>query len=374
VYLTDTYPEAKCLDGSPYAYYIRKAAPGSVNSTKWVFHMQGGGWCSSGAGCVGRTTGRTGYLGSSKTSVTGYTNISDFKDVDCDNRGCGILMLNDKAHNEFTYDWNAVQLRYCDGMAFSGNATEPLDMPGAVTPKLWFRGLVNLVSTFAHLTAHDNLGGATDVISNGASAGGHATYLHADRITDMVHDANAAAGKPAATVVSLPDSGFWPDDPNERFHLMFTNWFKMLGNDTRGLAKNCKWRATNASKCLFPQYFADEIETRLFPLQSLYDPLQAAMSKIDPNEHGKWLLDTINATVVQTKRADGKPNGGYLYSCSRHCGGELINIDGYTAPTALETFLRINAPGDGVHRPLFLQYKPDPCVACCNDGAYKPPM
>ena len=41
-----------------------------------------------------------------------------------------------------------------------------------------------------------------------------------------------------------------------------------------GLPKNCKWRTSNVTRCLFPQYFADEIETRLFPLQSLYDPLQ----------------------------------------------------------------------------------------------------
>ena len=371
VYLTD-YPEAKCLDGSPYAYYIRKAAPGTVNSTKWVFHMQGGGWCSSGASCYGRTDN---YLGTSKTSVTGYTNVSDFNATGCDNRGCGILMLNDKTHNEYTYDWNAVQLRYCDGMAFSSNASEPYlvtDGGKGNGTLIWLRGLVNLQSTFAHLIAKNGLGDSTYVISNGASAGGHATYLHADRITDWVHDANAAAGKPAASVVSLPDSGFWPADPNERFYKMFTGWFQMLGNDTSGLAKNCKWRGTNATKCLFPQYFADEIETRLFPLQSLYDPLQAKMSKIDPNEHGKWLLDTINATVVQTKRADGKPNGGYLYSCSRHCGGELVKIDGYTAPTALETFMGIAAPGEGVHRPLFLQYKPDPCIDCCNDGAYHP--
>ena len=105
-----------------------------------------------------------------------------------------------------------------------------------------------------------------------------------------------------------------------------------------------------------------------------YDPLQAKMSKIDANVHGKWLLDAINATVLQTRRADGMPNGGYLYSCSRHCGGELISIDGYTAPTALETFFRPSAAaGNGGHGPLFLQYKPDPCVDCCNDGAYHPP-
>jgi hypothetical protein len=45
-------------------------------------------------------------------------------------------------------------------------------------------------------------------------------------------------------------------------------------NVTDGLPKHCKWLKTNVTRCLFPQYFADEIATRLFPLQSLYDPLQ----------------------------------------------------------------------------------------------------
>ena len=43
---------------------------------------------------------------------------------------------------------------------------------------------------------------------------------------------------------------------------------------TDGLPKNCKWKRSNVTRCLFPQYFADETETRLWPLQSLYDPLQ----------------------------------------------------------------------------------------------------
>ena len=35
---------AACLDGSPPGYFIRSASAGS-NSSKWVVHMQGGGWC-----------------------------------------------------------------------------------------------------------------------------------------------------------------------------------------------------------------------------------------------------------------------------------------------------------------------------------------
>jgi hypothetical protein len=69
--------------------------------------------------------------------------------VQCDNRGCGALMLDDPAINEYTSTWNAVFVRYCDGMAFSANAKEPLVLSSGET--LWFRGLDILHSTFAEL-------------------------------------------------------------------------------------------------------------------------------------------------------------------------------------------------------------------------------
>lgn len=120
-------------------------------------------------------------------------------------------------------------------------------------------------------------------------------------------------------------------------------------------------------RCLFPQYWADEIETRLFPLQSLYDPLQAIMSKIDPNIHGDWLLDNINRTILSTKSAEGLPNGGFLYSCSRHCGGELLTIYGDTVPRAMATFMAQHPA-----QVAWVDHKPFPCTSCCNDPKYPP--
>eukprot|EP01043_Picozoa_sp_COSAG02_P088440 COSAG02_NODE_25557_length_655_cov_0.919065_1_plen_78_part_01 len=40
-------PMALSLDGTPSYYYIRRAVPGSANASKFVIHIQGGGWCSS---------------------------------------------------------------------------------------------------------------------------------------------------------------------------------------------------------------------------------------------------------------------------------------------------------------------------------------
>jgi hypothetical protein len=59
------------------------------------------------------------------------------------------------------------------------------------------------------------LGLSTEVMLGGASAGGLATYLHADAMADLVYEANRAAGRPLAAVVAQPDSGFWPDDSRQ---------------------------------------------------------------------------------------------------------------------------------------------------------------
>jgi hypothetical protein len=164
----------------------------------------------------------------------------------------------------------------------------------------------------------------------------------------------------------MPDSGYWPDDTNEGFSNTFRSMFKMQTNgsaDAAGLPKHCKYRTpgafweANTTRCLFPQYFADEIETPLFPLQSIYDPLQKGH---DPESHGKWLKAEFNRTILS------KPaNGAWLHSCERHCGAELLTIDGTQYPTAVQTFLHSKT---AAHQKLWLQDKDYPCKDCCNDG------
>ena len=106
----------------------------------------------------------------------------------------------------------------------------------------------------------------------------------------------------------------------------------------------------NVSRCLFPENFADEVETRLWPLQSIYDPLQKGK---DPQTHGEWLVNEINRTIL------AKPtNGGWIHSCERHCGAELLTIDGNQVPAAVQTFL--HSPKRG-HRTLWLQDNKYPC-------------
>ena len=76
-------------------------------------------------------------------------------------------------------------------------------------------------------------------------------------------------------------TGFWPESQRSD---EFRGWFALQGNVTDGLPKNCKYRLTNVSRCLFPEHFADEIETRLFPQQvgTVLDLVQCTVLDLVP--------------------------------------------------------------------------------------------
>ena len=94
---------ARCLDGSPAAYYIRKGTGSGAN--KWYIHHEGGGWCESLDDCLGRSQGKLGSsMGDGPTNAMGGGYFSPLP-----------------SENPMMYSWNAVFLRYCDGGSFSGN-------------------------------------------------------------------------------------------------------------------------------------------------------------------------------------------------------------------------------------------------------------
>ena len=71
-------------------------------------------------------------------------------------------------------------------------------------------------------------------------------------MADWVYAANEAAGKPRASIVAMPDSGFWPESQRSA---EFRGWFALQGNVTDGLPKNCKYATagSDVSRCLFPE-------------------------------------------------------------------------------------------------------------------------
>ena len=184
---------ARCLDGSPPGYYIRRSA--SASSTQWKLHIQGGGWCTSAADCLSRSQGILGSSQSWGPSLAAFWAPE----------GAGFygLMAPNNETNAFNPfgDFNFVWVAYCDGSSLTSDADLPVVHNGT---QLYMRGRAILDAILAELEATAGfLTASTEVIVSGTSAGGLATYLHASYIASRL-----PAG---AKVVACPDAGFFFD-------------------------------------------------------------------------------------------------------------------------------------------------------------------
>jgi Pectinacetylesterase len=113
---------AKCMDGSPPAYFLRhslhdeassmRGGRDSTNTSashKWHIHFEGGGWCYDLATCAERSKYR---LGSSKSYP--QCNGGEFKDY-----------LSHKAEeNPLMHGWNHVLVKYCDSASYAGDSVQ----------------------------------------------------------------------------------------------------------------------------------------------------------------------------------------------------------------------------------------------------------
>lgn len=200
-------------------------------------------------------------------------------------------MMRDALVNPYSHDWNAVLLRYCDGASFIGDTVEAVPYSG---DSLYFRGWRNLQATITDLIKNHGLADATEVLIGGDSAGGLATFMHVDYMASEIH---AAGSK--AYILGMPDSGFWPDSASfaGKFRTMLS-----VQNGTAGLLPPClAAHPGETEKCLFPENFAQLVQTPLFPIQSLYDPLQSKCPG-GPQARGLEMLQQMTSTVLARQR------------------------------------------------------------------------
>lgn len=196
---------AVCLDGTPPAMYVDL----NTTSRKWILFMQGGAWCHTPEECLARSKTPLGSTSGMPTSGPVSWEVS-------------ALMSRNTTENPYFSTWNYAYFTYCDGASFSGDVAEPVLVNstkvrslfvGAVarsltTTQLYFRGhrvLTQLVTLL--LDAH-GLNIATDVLLSGCSAGGLATYLHADYVATLL--------PPGVNFKAAPFSGFFLDTPNDQ--------------------------------------------------------------------------------------------------------------------------------------------------------------
>ena len=267
-----------CLDGSPGAFYYRPAASPSA-AHKLKIHFQGGGrvccrsrlspdlspcnppvtdpkmtpnfhtlprWCQSPLECLYRSQSPLG-------SSAGWPPLLSSLWVPGGVAFSGLMDGNATDVNPFG-DWAFVWVPYCCGSSHTSDRSSPLSVNGST---LHFRGRALLDAQLHEMERlFGLLSSAEEVIVSGTSAGGVATYLHADVVR--------ARMPAAARVVAVPDSGMFADSPFfpelDGPHVMLEAFATAMGpglwNATlRGGAARCA--ADNAdlpARCYFAQH------------------------------------------------------------------------------------------------------------------------
>lgn len=166
--------------------------------------------------------------------------------------------------------WTIVYMFYCDGTSFSGDREAPVEVPGAKVSPIFFRGKRIMDANIADLLAHRDLGDASRVVLSGHSAGGLATYLHADYLRTLLPST-------LKMYSAVPDAGFFLDHADTTGKRSFGEGMRAtfaLANCTGSFNAKCLAEANADTDCIFPQNFAQHIQTPLFVTQSQYDAWQ----------------------------------------------------------------------------------------------------
>ena len=169
-------------------------------------------------------------------------------------------------------NYNVVWLAYLDGNSFSGMLEGPANYttPSGAVSQLWFRGrhiidaVVDAVSRNVMGASH-LLKDAVNVVETGCSAGGLATYLHADYISSLVPRSGA--------YYSLPISGYFLDYPSVFngtfvYSQQIQSIYK-ISNASTNAACQAHYLATGDDwKCNMAEYVYPFIQENVFILNS----------------------------------------------------------------------------------------------------------
>lgn len=268
------YPEALCLDGTPAGMYVHMpfSLPKSGGASL-IFHMQGGGMCPTLDACYMRAGTDLGSSSSWSPTV--------------DSKNDGFLSGNCTINSPFC-SFIRVRLNYCDGNLFSGARADPIphSLPDSNASKLlYFRG-TQIREAALHYLYHKVMaripGGVSSFIVSGDSAGGLATFMHAD---EMVAQIQSLAGGALKKVAAVPLSGFFPGnvvslDGNPIIHEAWKSMLTFCDCEPSANKDCAAWAKANGLPvylCLQADYgFRFNNKVPFFAMQSSSDAWQIA--------------------------------------------------------------------------------------------------
>ena len=284
--------------GSPYGFYFVPSASGK--STAWTLYEEGGGWCYDEDDCAGRATTR---LGSSKLFPK--------------SAGCQCMNTASDALDE---DCNCIYLPYCDGASFSGYREKPWQ-------GLMHRGIRNLDATIEHALAKLGLDKATDLVLSGSSAGGLATFVHADHVVDKVRA--QAPGIAEGAFNAVPFVGYFLDHHNAAgdYNSSYTGRMEYvynMQNVSGALSPDCLVAYPNTPfMCFMSPHLAPFIRTPWWMVNSKYDSWQLGNDLQLANYSNAEFYDDVLAygedfLSAAAPIAGMARSGGFVTSCVCH--------------------------------------------------------
>jgi len=274
------YPDARCLDGSPGAYYVL------AGDDRFVLHLQGGGWCTSMENCanrarfpvypgqpsIGSTSAWADPAGGPCTAALSHTAPPCGSDG-----GSGGLFSSNATVNPLFSTATKVWIGYCSGDGFSGTRVGPQAVNASAS--VYFSGAFILDAVLRELLTKHGMARASAVLLKGCSVGGASTFSHADYVGAVVKAGTGGAARFAA----LPGAGFLLDvapfsGPNN-----FRAWSQWV-YETMGANASCNTACVQAYEaqrpgsgwqCFIPRYSLPFVSTPLFVANSAADSAQA---------------------------------------------------------------------------------------------------
>ena len=322
-------PLARCIDGSPGAFYLGPA-PSPSSNTRWVGHLQGGGWCTSLDDCAARAF--THYGSSSKWTRAGEC-------PDEANPACwgdspsglpdGLASLNASVSPIFAGAQHVV-FPYCDGASFSGSLLAPV--PYNATLTLHFRGRYILDAILRTLLDRHNLRSATEVLLKGCSAGGMAVYNQADHIGAVLR----AESAPGLRFAAAPGAGMFLDRNAFQQNASFSSYLMWAARAQNVTVNEACAAAQSADplRCFLAPVVFPYVATPLFISNSLTDSCaleflmelgcdgriagNCSAAQLEYVSQYRAAMLEVVMPVVQRRRGGAGAHGAYLQACWTH--------------------------------------------------------
>lgn len=175
-------------------------------------------------------------------------------------------------------NYNKIWMAYTDGNSFSGNLDAPIPYtsPNGTVVPLWFRGRANIDATLdavaRNVMGSPNLiANARHIIETGCSAGGLATYLHANYLLDYF------TGKISGQYLSMPISGYFLDAVSQSGVKQYGKQIAVihaLSNASTNAECEATYTGADAFKCNMAEYVYPFIRSPIFVLNSMFDSWQ----------------------------------------------------------------------------------------------------